>query len=72
VAERFRAAGAPVVLVSVGFAPDFSDAPRQAVDQPMPRPPGGLPEGWSELAEGLAQPGDTPGPTAGPTAPAQP
>jgi nicotinamidase-related amidase len=57
-AERFRAAGAPVVLVSVGFAPDFADAPRQAVDQPMPRPPGGLPEDWSELAEGLAQPGD--------------
>lgn len=57
-ARRFRAAGAPVVLVSVGWSADFADAPRQPVDQPAPRPPGGLPAGWSDLAEGLAGPGD--------------
>jgi nicotinamidase-related amidase len=57
-AVRFRAAGAPVVLVRVAFAADFADAPRQPVDQPMRRPDGGLSPGWSELVEGLAQPGD--------------
>ncbi|WP_118134944.1 hydrolase [Oceanicella sp. SM1341] len=58
VAERFRAAGAPVVLVRVGWAADFADAPPQAVDQPLPRPEGGLPEGWGRLAPGLERPGD--------------
>ncbi|MDR3539075.1 MAG: hydrolase [Acetobacteraceae bacterium] len=57
-AERFRQAGAPVVLVRVAFAEDFADAPRQPVDQPLTRPPGGLPAGWSVLADGLAQPKD--------------
>jgi nicotinamidase-related amidase len=57
-AKRFRAAGAPVVLVHVGFAPDFADAPKQLVDQPTPFPEGGLPAGWSDLCEGLAQPSD--------------
>jgi nicotinamidase-related amidase len=57
-ASRFRAAGAPVVLVRVGFAADFADALRQPVDQPMQRPAGGLPAGWSELSPGLAHPGD--------------
>ena len=55
-AERFRAAGAKVVLVRVDFAPDFADALRQPVDEP--RPAGAMPTGWSELAPGLAQPGD--------------
>ena len=57
-AARFRAAGAPVVLVHVGFAGDFADALRQPVDQPAQRPPGGLPAGWSTLVDGLQEPGD--------------
>jgi nicotinamidase-related amidase len=57
-AQRFRAAGAPVVLVRVAMADDFADAPGQAVDQPFSRPEGGLPAGWSTLVEGLAQPTD--------------
>lgn len=57
-AGRVRTAGAKVVLVRVAFAEDFADAPGQAVDQPMPRPPGGLRPEWADLAEGLAQPDD--------------
>lgn len=57
-AERFREAGAPVVLVHVTWAMDFGDALRQPVDRPMPRPPGELPEGWSDFIPGLLQPSD--------------
>src|ERR1700722_6807500 len=57
-AESFRHAGAPVVLVNVGFSVDFKDALRQPVDQPPPIPPGGYPADFSELAEGLKQAGD--------------
>jgi nicotinamidase-related amidase len=57
-AERFRQAGAPVVLVNVRFSKDFKDGLCQEVDQPMIRPAGGFPEDFSELVEGLAQPGD--------------
>jgi nicotinamidase-related amidase len=57
-AQRFRAARALVVLVRVAWSADFADAPQQPVDRPMPRPPGGLPAGWSDLAEGLAEPTD--------------
>lgn len=57
-AQRFRTARANVVLVRVAFADDFSDAPGQAVDQPMALPPGGLPPDWTEFAEGLVQPQD--------------
>lgn len=57
-ADRFRAAGAPVVLVNVSFSPDFKDALRQPVDQPFVPPPGGFPPDFSELVDGLAQPGD--------------
>ena len=57
-AQRCRTAGMPVVLVRVAFAADFADAPPQPVDQPMARPAGGLPPGWSDLAEGLAERGD--------------
>ncbi|MFX5562591.1 isochorismatase family protein, partial [Acinetobacter baumannii] len=42
-AKRFRERGAPVVLVRVGWAPDYADAPRQPVDRPAPTVPGGLP-----------------------------
>ncbi|MFP3891797.1 hydrolase [uncultured Ralstonia sp.] len=44
-AKRFRALGAPVVLVRVGWSADFADAPRQPVDRPAPTPPGGMPAG---------------------------
>ncbi|WP_298425541.1 hydrolase [Rhodoblastus sp.] len=57
-AARFRHNGAPVFPVRVAFAPDFADAPRQTVDAPTPLPPGGLPAGWSDLADGVAAPGD--------------
>ena len=57
-ADRFRAAGAPVVLVNVSFAKDFGDALKQPVDKSFPRPPGGFPEGWTELVDGLEHPGD--------------
>lgn len=57
-AARFRAAGAPVVLVRVGWSADGADRPPRNVDKPAPIPPGGLPQGWSELVDGLAEPGD--------------
>ncbi|WP_296226645.1 hydrolase [Ralstonia sp. UBA689] len=47
-AKRFRELGAPVVLVRVGWSPDYADAPRQPVDRPAPMPPGGLPPQWWE------------------------
>jgi nicotinamidase-related amidase len=53
VAERFRAVDAPVFLVHVEFAPDYIDALRQPVDEPTPRPEGGLPPGYAEFAPGL-------------------
>lgn len=57
-AGRFRAAGALVVPVHVGWAADFADAPPGLTDQPARREPGSLPGGWSDLAEGVAEPGD--------------
>jgi nicotinamidase-related amidase len=57
-AERFRDAGAAVVLVNVSFSKDFKDALRQPVDQPVAVPAGGFPADFSELVEGLAKPGD--------------
>jgi nicotinamidase-related amidase len=57
-AERFRRAGASVILVNVGWSPDFKDELRQPVDQPMTPPPGGFPADFTELADGLAKPGD--------------
>jgi nicotinamidase-related amidase len=58
-ARRFRVAKAPVVLVNVAFAPDFSDALKAPVDRPLgAAPPGGFPEDWSELADGLAEASD--------------
>jgi nicotinamidase-related amidase len=57
-ARRFRVAKAPVVLVNVAFAPDFSDALKAPVERPMQAPPGGFLEDWSELADGLAEASD--------------
>ncbi|GBQ14268.1 hydrolase [Swaminathania salitolerans] len=52
-----RAAGSPVVLVHVGFAPDFADAPPGIVDQP-PGVASPLPDDWTSFAPGLRQPSD--------------
>jgi len=57
-AERFRHAGALVILVTVAWSPDFKDALRQPVDLPFTPPPGGFPADFMELADGLAGPGD--------------
>jgi nicotinamidase-related amidase len=53
-AEKFRAAGAPVVLVNV--KPPL-DGPERQVDEPSPLPKV-LPAGFIDLAPGLAAPGD--------------
>jgi len=57
-ARRFRAAGAPVVLVTVAFSADFGDALKTPVDRPPAIPPGGFAPGFLELADGLAEPSD--------------
>ncbi|HEY1606198.1 MAG TPA: hydrolase [Allosphingosinicella sp.] len=57
-ADRFRKAGAAVVLVHVGRRPDGLDWPSQKVDRPMQLPPGGLPPEWTEFVPGLAEEGD--------------
>jgi nicotinamidase-related amidase len=54
-ATRFREAGAPVVLVHVGFTPETM--PSQNVDRPS-LPPQGTPPEFSELVPELRQPGD--------------
>ena len=53
-AKRFRAAGAPVVLVNV--KPPL-DGPERRVDEPSALPKV-LPTGFADLAPGLAAPGD--------------
>lgn len=53
-ADRFRTAGTPVILVHVSFADGL--APPQAVDQPLPTTT--PPADWSELVEGVEQDGD--------------
>ena len=56
-AEKFRAAGAPVVLVNVAWAADSADVLRAPVDYPT-HPEGGVPASFSKLADGLAAEGD--------------
>lgn len=58
VADRFRAAGAPVCLVHLELASDYKDALVQPVDEPTPRPDGGLPPDYAEFAPGLRHDGD--------------
>jgi nicotinamidase-related amidase len=56
-AARFRVAKAPVVLVNVAFAADFSDAVKVPVDQQM-QMPAPAPD-WTEIVPELdPQPGD--------------
>ncbi|MDB5707916.1 MAG: hydrolase [Sphingomonas bacterium] len=57
-AARFRAAGAPVVQVHVGWRADGADRPSQAADRPSPFPPGGLPEAFTQFSDGVREPGD--------------
>ncbi|MGF6999334.1 hydrolase [Paraburkholderia sp. GAS32] len=52
-ARSFRRIGSPVVLTRVAWAPDFADALKQAVDRPLPMPPGGLPADWADLSGDL-------------------
>jgi nicotinamidase-related amidase len=54
-AQRFRAAGAPVVRVRVSFSSDLADALRPQVDQPTNY--ASLPLGWDEFPEPV-QPSD--------------
>lgn len=54
-ADRFRAAGAPVVLVHVGFTPETM--PSQRVDRPS-LPAGGTPPEFSALVPGIRDLGD--------------
>lgn len=53
-AGRFRALGAPVILVRVGWSAGFDEALNQPVDQPSPPPVGGLPANWWTFPETLA------------------
>lgn len=54
-AARFRAAGAPVVLVHVGFTPETM--PSRNVDRPR-LPAEGTPPAFSEFVDGLRHDGD--------------
>lgn len=56
-ADAARQAGAPVMLVHVGFAPDFADAPPSNVDAPLSAA-APLPADWSDFAPGLQAPSD--------------
>jgi nicotinamidase-related amidase len=56
--EKFRTAGALLVLVHVAFAKNYADMPNRSVDQPMQLPEGGLPDEWSAFVDGLEGPGD--------------
>jgi nicotinamidase-related amidase len=53
--ERFRELGGTVVLVRVGFSADGGDVLRQPADLPMPRPAGGFPPDWMDLAPELGR-----------------
>ena len=57
-AGRFRAAGAPVVLVRVSFSADGGEILRQRVDELPPGLRGGYQPGWDEFPPGLMLPGD--------------
>ncbi|HEJ9093959.1 hydrolase [Serratia odorifera] len=53
-AGRFRALGAPVMMVRVGWSDTFAEALKQPVDRPTPAPVGGLPADWWTFPEALA------------------
>ena len=53
-AERFAAAGATVVSVSVNFSSDLRDTPHRLVDVALAIPPGGPPPGFADPPPALA------------------
>jgi nicotinamidase-related amidase len=55
-AQRFRTAGSPVILVNVAFSKDFGDALQLPVDKPFDT--SGMPDNWTELVDGLPEPAD--------------
>ncbi len=58
-ADAFRAAGSPVVLVSVDWRKGFIDAPAQPVDMPMARAADGPADDFATIAPELGpKPGD--------------
>lgn len=57
-AQRFRDAGAIVMVVNVAFSKDRKDALTQEVDLSMPVPTSGFPADFSDLVDGLAKDGD--------------
>lgn len=57
-ANRFRLARAPIVLVNVAYAKDFGDALKAPVDHPAFAPSAGFAADWTELADGVAEPTD--------------
>jgi nicotinamidase-related amidase len=57
-ADRFREALAPVILVNIEIHKTLSDALKQPVDRPHTRPAGGYPLDWSEIVDELARPDD--------------
>ena len=57
-AQRFRAAGALVAAVQVGWSSDLADMPPQNVDRRIVLPEGSLPANYSELVDGVTQTGD--------------
>lgn len=48
--RAFAAAGAALAKIRIAFSPDGGDQLSQPVDIPMQIPPGGPPQGWSDLA----------------------
>jgi nicotinamidase-related amidase len=56
-AECFRAAKSPVILVNVNFSPDFGDAVKVQTDESFPS--GNRPADWAEIVPELGpKPGD--------------
>ena len=53
-ADRFRAASAPVVLVTVGWTAGGADGMKQEVDMPSVRP-GGFPANFADLVPGIGR-----------------
>lgn len=51
--KAFRALGAPVVLVRVGWSDNLADALKQPVDRPAPPPAGGFPADWMDFDPAL-------------------
>lgn len=53
-AQKFTDVGALVIQIRVTFAPGYVDRVAHPTDVPMAVPPGGLPEGYDEIAPEVA------------------